>query len=122
MSIHHAINTALVSRHMLEMNGSCYCHSCQRDDLDRKQIVPIGHVNAPGLDQVVAKFGGSVCWDCYDYTDLTKAESMPVGCVPCSDCVVGERGVKITDETTGNKVMDWCARCDGFGYVHGVAS
>ena len=121
MSIHHIINTALVSRHMLEMDGSCYCHSCQRDDLDRKQIVPIGHVNAPDLDRIVAKFGGSVCWDCYEYTDPVPQPTIPAGHVACSDCEVGSRGVRLKDERTDGFYVDWCPTCSGFGHVRGVS-
>jgi len=69
MSIHHTINAVLATSNLQQMDGYCVCASCNRDDLDRNQIVPDGHVNAPLLAEYVERFDGAICWDCYDYTD-----------------------------------------------------
>ena len=97
--------------------GYCECASCRRDDLDRNQMVAMGHPNAPDAAEYFERFGGTICWDCYEYTDPLPKTTIPAGYVPCNECEVGTRGVRVKDETTGGYVTDWCPRCSGDGRV-----
>jgi len=120
MSIHHTINAVLATSNLQQMDGYCVCASCNRDDLERNQIVPDGHVNAPLLAEYVERFDGAICWDCYDYTDPLPKPYIPAGHVKCSTCADTLSGVSCDDDR-GGRFTEWCLECDGHGYVPGVS-
>ena len=81
------------------------CPICESAD-----IMTRNHHNAKHFDELVAQHGAAICWDCSDARPYLGGLPAPS---PCPDCEAGKRGVKITDETTGRQVMDWCPTCEG---------
>lgn len=66
MTFHEAINTGLIARGLLPMDGDCTCAACELSGLDREEIADTDVWPASFLARLKAEYGGPVCVGCAD--------------------------------------------------------
>lgn len=91
------MNTALVSRGLLPMDGHCICGQCDIIGLDRDQM----------CDPQV--YGRQICKKCRDL--------LLAGYIKCRECNGSGGSVRVADYVRGDRT-EFCIRCDGDGRVY----
>lgn len=102
MTIHTALNLALVANGSLPMDGACSCPCCNQDDLWRDDIASEEHFHKLTLGKMRERYGAPVCFAC--------AESH-VLCGKC-DAPIADTEVTNIDYHSGETL---CAACEFAG-------
>lgn len=105
MSIHHTISKALISRHMLPLDGCCTCACCNDDTLFRSDMDVSGYWETHN-DAMKARYRGPCCNGCTDAH------------VQCAGCDVA---VPLEDAATDNDGDHWCENCQAVSPVQQAA-
>ena len=108
MTIHHTMNAALTSRHMMPIK--CTCGYCLCSGFDRDQMADVPPTSA--IFDAVMDLGGTVCTTCEElmWLDYDNARD-PVGpdYNPCPKCT--DAGRYVRDPVRGITIINRCAWC-----------
>lgn len=124
MNAHTQINTALLARGSLPMDGYCSCPCCGREGLARDDMTP----NDGGLiwRQSMEVHGRPICarQQCADllYIEATSPPRTPdVPRVACVKCNGRGRSGSEWNYVRQELIRNDCPKCDGEGFLEVVA-
>jgi len=106
MTIHHTMNAALTSRHMMPMDDYCTCACCNQDDLWRSEMDVSGYRTAHN-DAMKLRYLGPCCNACTDAH------------VQCAGCDVATPADEARQDNDGDF---WCGGCKQDAIDHRGAS
>ena len=119
------INNAFASRGLLPMDGHCSCPICNRDGLNREDMMATddGFWNRVAMEL----HGKPICNrpECADVLDFAKMdadrrakEAPKPGYVTCDKCKGDGGRLREYDYVRKEATTQWCTRCNGDGVVY----
>lgn len=114
MNARETINTALISRGLLPMDGDCTCDRCGATGLDRDQVSTVEPHQM--IWRRAARIGTHFCARCIDLLYLeaeNAANPHLIKRAPPTPCPHHEKPIVVNDAVRGTTHTEWCSYCNG---------